>query len=408
MIGITVVHRVALPAVGLLVVFFGVCGDLRAAEGEKVLQPVYELLIGRSDSGNPDGQDSRSGDPVVRPSFADAGGLPELSGEWYGAMGEYQVRRNTLPSPWPDYADNVEMNVDIFFPAGRPGRLPTVFFISGYGQYSSDRYRSLLYFIASQGYNCVFIPHLFTQPDSNPQLLLTIIDGVVARFSEVIDTGRVGFVGHSEGGGLIYYLARERAQWGGNGRFLFSLAAWWGFHLPPTGNVDYPAGTNLIVQIAENDSGTDPRQNIDFLLHNNIPAARKTLLYIPGDADHAADHWISYSREENGVYYYDALQQVAILRPLESLMRYSFENDDQWKMIGLPDPGDANYDTMTEINGIAMLFTDDPLGNTLVPIPAEADLVAEWLCSHSGNPRRLMCMPCRDTSRTAEWRQCAE
>ncbi len=341
-----------------------------------------------------------------RPVYADDGGLPELTGDWYGALGELQVERLTTPSPWPGYAADSEMNVDLYIPAGLTTSRPTVFFISGYGNYHSEKYYSLLYFIASQGFNCVFIPHRYTEPDTNPDILLRILDGVTDRFSLLIDTARVGYAGHSEGGGLIYYLARERPAWGTKGRFLFSLAAWWGFHLPTTGTVDYPANTNLLVQVNRDDPGTDPRQNIDFLLHNNIPAERKSYLYLPGDAAHTADHDVSYSEVLATGYGFDALEQVGLYRPLESLMRYSFEGDTTWKSIGLPDQGDTNYDTLYTVNGITVLSTDDPLGNSHIPIPQESALDSRFLCSKDGNPRWRMCMPCRDSPRDQAWSQC--
>ncbi len=350
---------------------------------------------------------------IARPVYSDAAGLPELVGDEYGAMGEHPVRKVSVASPWPGYADDPNVNVDIYYPTGPTASHPTVFFISGYGMYHSETYRSLLYFIASQGYNCVFVPHKHTEPDFHPEVLLTILDGIVAGFSPIIDTTRVGYAGHSEGGGLIFYLARERSKWGSRGRFLFSLAAWWGFNLPETGNVDYPEKTSMIIQMGDpsHDRGTDPRQNIDLLLHNNIPAERKTYLYLPGDAQHIADHGISYSVVKNGDYTYDALEQVGLYRPLEALMRYSFAGETRWKSIALPDPGDGNYDTLYEFNGITVLSTDDPLANHTVPIPAEDDLDTNFLCRQNDpqgyyNPRWRMCMPCRDTPRDDPWQQC--
>ena len=347
-----------------------------------------------------------------------------LSGGMYGAMGEHPVRKISVASPWPAYANKDYLKVDLYIPADVTGKRPTVFFITGYSMYHSESYYSLLYFIASQGYNCVFVPHEHTNPDFHPELLLTILDSIVEQFAPMIDTTRVGYAGHSEGGGLIFYLAKDRPQWGTNGRFLFSLAAWWGFNLPPTGNVDYPPDTNMIIQMGnpKKDTGTDPRQNIDFLLHNNIPLERKTYLYLPGDAAHPATHRLSYSStidlndgqpNPDGIAYFNALQQVGLFRPLESLMRYSFEGDAQWKWIGLPDQGDENYNTMSQTNGITVLSTDDPLGNHVVPIPAEAKLDANDLChKHDpdgyNNPRWQMCMPCGDTSRDTPWTPCTD
>ncbi len=368
------------------------------------LQSVLYLLLGHTSS---------LGVAVPEPLYSDDTILQPLSGDYYGAMGEHPVRKISVKSPWANYADNDDLQVDIYIPSDVAGKRPTVFFITGYGQFHSERYRSLLYFIASQGYNCVFVPHQHTEPDFHPEVLLTILDGIVAEFSSIIDTTKIGYAGHSEGGGLIFYLARARPQWGTQGRFLFSLAAWWGFNLPETGNIEYPPNTNMIIQMGNPtfDRGTDPRQNIDFFLHNNIPEERKTYLYLPGDTDHHATHGISYSTVENGKYTYDALEQVGLYRPLESLMRYSFEGDNEWKKIGLPDQGDDNYDVFSALNGITVLSTDDPLGNNNVPIPAESELESNFLCHQHDphgyyNPRWRMCMPCRDTPRDQAWAQC--
>jgi len=384
--------------------------DSHAANGKEHLQPVYHLLLARH--------------LLPKPVYKDSANIPELTGGWYGAMGEHPVKKVSIANPaYPDGIDDDDgnhysLNVDLYLPADMTGKRPTVFFIAGWHVYHSETYRSLLYFIASQGFNCVYVPYHHPDPTNNPDLLLNILDRVVADFAPIIDTTRIGYMGHSEGGGLAFYLAKDRPQWGTNGRFIFSLAAWWGFNLPATGNVDYPSNTNMIVQMynPDYDTGTDPRQNIDFLLHNNIPAKRKTYLYLPGDADHISDHGVSYSDvAANGEYIYDALEQVGIYRPLESLMRYSFENDTQWKKIGLPDDGDENYNVEYQIqmpgNDITVLSTDTPLQNTNVPIPAEAALDANYLCHQHDpngyyNPRWQMCMPCGDTDRDANWEQC--
>ena len=392
---------------GVLCLPLGLSSSL-ADTGKEHLPPVFHLLLNNH--------------LLPKPVYLDPANIPELTGSYYGAMGEHPVRKISVASPWPNYANKDYLNIDIYIPADVTGKRPTVFFITGYSMYHSESYYSLLYFIASQGYNCVFVPHEHTNPDFHPELLLTILDSVVEQFASIIDTTRIGYAGHSEGGGLIFYLAKDRPQWGTNGRFLFSLAAWWGFNLPETGNVDYPPGTNMIIQMGDAtlDTGTDPRQNIDFLLHNNIPDERKSYLYLPGDAAHPATHRLSYSStidiggqpNPNGIAYFNALQQVGLFRPLESLMHYSFGDDDpQWKWIGLPDPGDANYNTMSQTNGITILSTDDPLGNHDVPIPAEAGLDADFLCHQHDpdgyyNPRWQMCMPCGNTNRDDAWQQC--
>lgn len=376
----------------------GVYDDTRAVG---ILPGILDLILSGS---------SPPGEAVVKPSYQDAANIPELTGSWHGAMGEHPVRKLSMPSPWPDYSANTERNIDLYFPSDVSGKKPTVFFIAGWNMSHSERYKSFLYFIASQGFNSVFVPYTGGDAIGNPAVLLNILDGIVdGPWENMINTDKVGYSGHSSGGGLVFYLAQQRPDWGTQGRFLFPVAAWWGYHLPETGDLLFPANTNMIVQVSHDDYGTDPRQNIDFLLHSNISTERKSYLYLPGDDNHPSNHEVIYSKFENGIYSYDALDQVGLYRPLESLMRYSFGTPDgvEWKAIGLPDEGDANYNMMYTLNGISVLSTDDPLGNVSIPIPLEQNLDPRYLCNKSDdNPRYKMCMPCKNTPRDQAWEEC--
>ncbi len=367
-----------------------------------ILSPIIHLLFSGNSQGLP-------GIAVAEPIYHDAANIPELTGAWYGAMGEHPVRKMIMPSPWPDYAENTAKNIALYFPSDVDGKKPTVFFVAGWGMGNPETYQGLLYFIASQGFNAVFVPGPSTPELGNKNILLTILDGVVdGPWKAMIDTTKIGYAGHSSGAGMIFYLAAERQNWGTNGRFLFSMAAFWGYHLSDTTNINLPADTNLIVQVNHDDYETDPRQNIDFFIHNNISLERKSYLYIPGDAQHPSNHGLSYTPNNT----YDALDQVGIYRPLESLMRYSFNapmDGGTWKKIGLPDQGNDNYNTMYQLNGISVLSTDDPLGNHDVPIPQEQNLDSRYLCSRANNERRNYCMPCGNNDRddaAQHWQEC--
>ena len=100
---------------------------------------------------------------------------------------------------------------------------------------------------------------------------------------------------------------------------------------------------------------TDPRFSIDYLVNSNINNSDKTFLYLPGDEFHESNHNTPKSRYENGIFYFDALQQIGLFRPLESLMKYSFEKDTVWKHIGLPD-----NDQTTSTNDIQFYSGDHP------------------------------------------------
>ncbi|MEN8221067.1 MAG: hypothetical protein ABFS56_32885, partial [Pseudomonadota bacterium] len=255
------------------------------------------------------------------------------------------------------------LTVDMYYPADMHTPRPTIFFISGWKLYHSEAYYSLLYFIASQGYNAVFVSYKGTDAEQNG-FIKSILQTVVAdpRFSDKIDTSKVGFMGHSMGAGILFHLAQGLKGWGTKGRFLFPMAGATAYFQTQQ-LIELPANTKMIVQTyneRENDRDinwdTDPRFSIDYLINTNISDADKTYLYLPGDTQHISSHDTPKSRYDNGNFYYDALQQVGIFRPLESLMRYTFDNDTDWKHIGLPD----SDPDMRETNGIQFYSGDNP------------------------------------------------
>lgn len=137
-------------------------------------------------------------------------------------MGEHPVRKMTMASPWPAYAGTAKKNIALYFPSDVNGRKPTVFFVAGWKMGNPETYQGLLYFIASQGFNAVFVPGPSTPELGNKNILLTVLDGVVdGPWKSMIDTEKVGYAGHSAGAGMIFYLAAERPEWGTAGRFLF-------------------------------------------------------------------------------------------------------------------------------------------------------------------------------------------
>ncbi len=319
---------------------------------------------------------------IPHPVYDDPANIPELTQEWYGAMVGETVNKISINNPaYPNEIVNkgniypgdnsfyfgsndetVRLKVDMYTPSGTIRPRPTVFFISGWRHYFSEQYYSLLYFIANQGFNAVFVSYEETR-GSGRDLIKQILEQVVAdpRFSPRIDTSKVGFMGHSLGAGILFHLSIELNNWGTQGRFIFPLAGATAFYQDQQ-QITLPANTAMIVQTyneKENDRiynwDTDPRFSIDYLVNSNINDSDKTFLYLPGDELHESNHSTPKSRYENGVFYFDALQQIGLFRPLESLMRYSFENDTVWKHIGLPDS-----DMTTRTNNIEFYSGDNP------------------------------------------------
>jgi dienelactone hydrolase len=341
-----------------------------------------DLDIFRSLFGKPPGPSAKDIE-LNLPAYNDPSNLPELMGDWYGAMGEHPVNKISINNPaYPNEIVNqgnnypgdnsyyfgsedgtVQLKVDLYTPADTTTTRPTIFFISGWRHYFSEQYYSLLYFIASQGFNAIFVSYDETNGASQNHIK-NILETVVSdpKFSPLIDTTKVGFMGHSMGAGILFELATKLDNWGTQGRFLFPLAGATAYHQNQP-LINLPPNTKMIVQTyneRQNDRhydwDTDPRFSVDYLINSNVSDVDKTYLYLPGDADHPSNHSTPKSRYENGAYYFDALQQVGIFRPLESLMRSSFENDTQWNHIGLP-ASDPNLRTM---NGIQFYSGDNP------------------------------------------------
>ncbi len=320
---------------------------------------------------------------VNQPIYDDPSNIPALTGDWYGAMTGHPVKKISINNPgyqdlivnrgnnypgdnsyyFGSDAESVRLKVDLYTPANMAGPRPTVFFISGWRHYFSEQYYSLLYFIAGQGFNAVFVSYDETNGASENHIK-NILQTVVAdpKFSHLIDTSKVGFMGHSMGAGILFDLARKLDVWGTQGRFVFPLAgATAYFQDQPI--IELPPNTKMIVQTYNerlNDRGynwdTDPRFSVDYLINSNISNADKTFLYLPGDANHSSSHSTPKSRYDNDIYYYDALQQIGIFRPLESLMRSSFDNDTEWNHIGLPESSSE----MRTMNGIQFYSGDTP------------------------------------------------
>jgi len=334
-------------------------------------QAVFLLLLGKKVSG------------ISKPVYEDAANIAQLSGDSFGAMGDHPVRILSINNPgYPDSvinkkagthnqyytndAPSIRLKIDLFYPADSSTARPTVFFISGYRQYHSEQVYSLLYFIASHGYNAAFVSYQ-DMDAANANHVKNILEQLVADplFSERIDTSKVGFTGHSLAGGLLFHLANELATWGNNGRFIFTMAGWHAY-FQDTKPYTIPANTSLIVQTYNEELNnrpdefdTDPRFSIDYLTSTTISNSEKTYLYLPGDAQHPSNHSTpksKYNRHGNKQFYFDALQQVGIFRPLQSIMRYSFNEDTANKAIGLPESSAV----MRTSNGIAFYSGDNP------------------------------------------------
>ena len=144
----------------------------------------------------------------------------------YGATGPFRVEVKTFEnSMWPQRDGGVP--VTVLLPAQRDSAVPVVFFSHGLEATSWFSYRSLLRHVTSWGVAVVFSPY---PPSSNWSNQYNILWNGFKRAAELyaadFDLSRVGFAGHSYGGGATPNMAlrARKAGWGTQGMFMFIMA----------------------------------------------------------------------------------------------------------------------------------------------------------------------------------------
>jgi hypothetical protein len=163
-------------------------------------------------------------------------------------------------------------------------------------------------------------------------LMATGVEEAMTLLGAEADTTRVGFIGHSYGGGAIpalahRYLAAQR--WGTAGAFLFIMAPWYVYYADQNTLDELPAHTKMIVQVYENERFNDWRMGEDlFYSCGSIPSANKAFMVVHsdryGDERLEAEHVSPLSSGEDDV---DAIDFWAIYRMADALAACSFEQD---------------------------------------------------------------------------------
>lgn len=303
----------------------------------------------------------------------------------YGSWGSNEVAMHSFPSPL--FAGK---NVEIFYPKNATTPRPTVFFAHGFGGNQSEFYKVLLQFLASKGYVAVFSPYQTTGTDL-PGRYNTLWEGfkkAATNYPQLIDTTRVGFAGHSFGGGASFEMARRaivEQGWGKNGKFIAPYAPWYLLEITQSELQNFPSDTKLLLQIYEEDAVNDHRIAIDAFENINIADSEKDLVFVKADQvagyTYEAGHNVPSSREV-----YDAHDAYVVFRLTEALADYTFTGNATAKNIALGN-GSAAQVTMPTYNGYLM----KPLVVTDNPTAIKAESFYQFACSDLANPRRSYC-----------------
>lgn len=197
----------------------------------------------------------------------------------FGADGTYKVSETEFQNT--EYPGT---KVTIFYPTGITSPEPTIFYSHPYGGENKEFNRGLFEFIAKKGYVVVFVPYM-TNDVSVDHRYLTLWTGftkAAANYPNIIDTLKVGFMGHSFGGGAsvgLAYKAFTERNWGKNGRFLFTMAPWYNYQITQQQLTSFPSNTKLITQVYDEDDVNDHRMAIDIYNNINIAASEKDFYY---------------------------------------------------------------------------------------------------------------------------------
>ena len=317
--------------------------------------------------------------PFVSAQYSDPNYSRPQSG--YGSDGTHTVGIISFPNPnFPD------KNIEIYHPADITTKVPTIFYSHAYGGNNSQNIIGLLRFVAMKGYAIVFVPYQtvgVTVSDRYTNLLQGF-QKAARNYASIIDTMRVGFVGHSFGGGASFgnaLVCFKNYHWGLNGRFIYSLAPWYAFNITQSDLENFPENTQLLTEIFDDDTTNDHRMAIDIFNNISIPASEKDFLLLKSDTVnghvYAADHVVP-----NTAAAYDVFDYYAYYRLLDALCDYTFNGSVAGKELAL---GNGSATQVNMPTGLKKLIETDH------PQPVYSESKYEFPCSDSQNPRRSFC-----------------
>ena len=229
-----------------------------------------------SDGGPPAGDASvtQSGPACATLPFATACTLAATSAPpsgSFGTMGAMQVTVETLPNPHA----TAPGPISVYRPTGQTA-VPVLFFSHAFGATDAKSYEPWFQSLASNGYAVVQVPYPDIPPvqQKNADRYQCLWDGFLAavgKYGTTFDLTRVGFFGHSFGGGATPEMARRgvvEKGWGSAGRFMFIMAPWysWG-----TGYDTLPTDLRTVVQVYADDNKNDHLIAVNEIW-NKLPA----------------------------------------------------------------------------------------------------------------------------------------
>jgi hypothetical protein len=196
-------------------------------------------------------------------------------------------------------------------------KIPFLLFAPGWGSEDHNSYKTILSFIASQGYIALYSksPMEYSANKDIYRFSKALND---ERISKYLDKNRFGVLGHSSGGGIIFKLLLYFSQqgYGKDGRFVFSMDPWFSFEMSEDDFKSYPKNTKVVIQQYVNHTETDPRISLAIYDHLSILGDENRDYQVYKDLDHGYPIGnVSFDKKQT------------ILKPLDALMDLVFNSN---------------------------------------------------------------------------------
>jgi hypothetical protein len=304
----------------------------------------------------------------------------QIPSSGYGSDGSYSVATQSFVNP--NYPTE---NVVIYYPLGITSPVPTIFYSHAFGGNDPNNISGFLNFVAKKGYAVVFVPYQtvgVTIADRYNNLLNGFIKAA-NDYPSIIDTTKVGFVGHSFGGGAVFansYHCFNTLQWGQSGRFIFSMAQWYTYDISQTELQSFPNDVKLLSIVYEDDVTNDQRMTNDIFNTINIPSSEKDYLRVKSGTISGYVYTADHAVPNNAAF--DALDYYAYYRLFDAMCDYTFNGNLAGKDVAL---GNGSVNQIFMPGGLSSLTQSD------VPTFANAESTYLFPCNSTQNPRLSHC-----------------
>lgn len=294
----------------------------------------------------------------------------------YGTDGSFSVATASFENP--NYSGQ---DIVIYYPTGVTSPVPTIFYSHAFGGNNPNNISGFLNFVAKKGYAVVFVPYqtIGVTIQDRYNNLLNGFTKAAHDYPNIIDTTKVGFVGHSFGGGASLanaYHCFTTLNWGQSGRFIIAMGQWYSYNITQTELQSFPSDVKLLSIVYENDDTNDHRMANDIFNTINIPSSEKDYLRVKSDTIsgyvYAADHVVPNNSN------FDALDYYAYYRLFDAMCDYVFNGNNAGKDVAL---GNGSTNQISMPGGLHNLIQSE------TPTFANAQSTYQYPCNSSENPR---------------------